>query len=1612
MEQNNNRPNKVRNKFTNIPNNIMNFPYVKRPNQMIPMMNYDNNNFIPNEEYMNNPQYNYPNMYQIPMQMQMPTNQAKEQNIKNMFKMYNYNQKKPFYQYNPSEYTNFPEYEMSLEDNGQIRNKKFGVPWKRNKKKNFRKANKDLINNENFGDGGHGNNRAVSTENNFIHDQDIPEAYYNDNFNYNHRRKGGRKKATTVAYNYRGRNKKGFYRPPKAEFNEDINDINNENNSDYSNGDNKNNLRAVPNNKNYKSDIDNNSNLSFDNNENINYEEEEDEEEDKNSRDIVIIDDDKSTTQKEILDVKNIKLIERQENINSKSDSNIIKIRSSLLESKIQTKSLKNKIIPELEEMCSEKEIKEREKEKDIDIFEGSGFPFRNNAIKERMVQKYARKENKFLDLNDPKEVRTIDAINKSINYLIDQILDSDKNETKEISENFGITPHEIIIFMIDRYTAIYKTIELLVDNDNTILNNTSLVENIGRMIKSIINFFNIGLEYSDHFHSENINAYIDNLIMPLFEYIKEIIFNESKYEYNLSNKDKDIFLSYFLFIKLKKERQNFEIYYKEIKNNINKEESFEKIELVNDIYNTLKNKDFETFIKILKDNEKCDYITSCFMSLFFREICVDGLMKLSLKHHELTYKQILDYLTFEEIDEAKDFLIWYGITQDKSKRIINDWDTVKITLNNKNKNFDYDKAPQKINKRYVENKLGNKLRKDVVSEKIIFIKNENYKKSENTEKIQDNKIETKAIIKNKSLINPDISKDNDKGKQNTDNSENNNDLTNSTNKKDFGNNKPNNPLDESFLSKGTYNKLFPSSNQKNNINLKLNIINENYNKSEKKITSSSKDGFLKPLSPKKISFEFEKQNTNNINSTSDNNKSLDLFSTPSLSSIEGPYKPFNEQAVEYFCDISSSIVNKIISDRKLDFLYRLKFIVEKYKIKLEMIENYINRRKFFVYQQLKNCCLNKKYTREYFKELVNYKSNLNSENTNENMAFKLDNHDIAINNKFELLTYDDIVYFLIQDFEIMEQKLNNEENEKNKLINHLQINIYTTKDLIKSTKIISTLKLKKKLLKENADGSEFTIIDNNINLDSNNKLSLIIKFIFVDQIIDLDSYIYENQKNISKYAILIPFFDIIKSDPENQQILTKFFTILDIGLGSFIKKDIIFFFIKRDIEQNSDLYKDYLNIQNDFIFNLLNKYGINSNKNIIYVDDNFENDKNAKERIIYLSPIDEFGQCYQEYIKYLNNKAFVELFENNKLFHLNVFNPNEKLISFEKHIFDLDTLIVNYIDIFENDLKQYLIEINCINFFYNNKLCIEVLIGLSICKILLIYYQYISLSFANELFKVPSYNSNNELFILEDNLLNVGSIFRQINLDGYGNFYKECFDLDSNKKKSVLTYFDIFCEIICSYNLISNIDMQNYEYCFRKQYYDYDLDCKNYEIAKNFVDFFNKIVIKFVSNNNLKIKNNNSLELFKKIYDKNKLFLLHNISKIITNNSLSFNEATIYINGLGQFYDGIEKTELNEYNKKLSKKRKRNLLTINIDKDFNNFYNNKKNNQKISKQKNINKNQFNENYQIANNMIEINESIDKSNKSFYSNNNNGDMNDSYIKNFRTLNQYNLEKNS
>ena len=108
-------------------------------------------------------------------------------------------------------------------------------------------------------------------------------------------------------------------------------------------------------------------------------------------------------------------------------------------------------------------------------------------------------------------------------------------------------------------------------------------------------------------------------------------------------------------------------------------------------------------------------------------------------------------------------------------------------------------------------------------------------------------------------------------------------------------------------------------------------------------------------------------------------------------------------------------------------------------------------------------------------------------------------------------------------------------------------------------------------------------------------------------------------------------------------------------------------------------------------------KYGNSSQKNnIINFDEDSYNDleNNKNSKIIYLLSIDEFGKYYQEYIKYLNNKVFVESFENNKLIHLYNFNQKEVLIPFEKNIINLNIIINHYINIIEENLKNYLNEV------------------------------------------------------------------------------------------------------------------------------------------------------------------------------------------------------------------------------------------------------------------------------------------------------------------------------
>ena len=156
----------------------------------------------------------------------------------------------------------------------------------------------------------------------------------------------------------------------------------------------------------------------------------------------------------------------------------------------------------------------------------------------------------------------------------------------------------------------------------------------------------------------------------------------------------------------------------------------------------------------------------------------------------------------------------------------------------------------------------------------------------------------------------------------------------------------------------------------------------------------------------------------------------------------------------------------------------------------------------------------------------------------------------------------------------------------------------------------------------------------------------------------------------------------------------------------------------------------------------------------------------------------------------------------------------------------------------------------------------------------------------------------------------------------------------------------------------------------------------------------------------NILLENNITMyttQIIEKIYIKNKTFLISTIAKILTNNdNLIFNENLIYVKGLEKFYLNLKDKEIAELHNNLNKKRKRITKTIS---SMNNL-SNKKNVLKINKHSKLKEN----NNQILNNIININESIDKSKDigkaSFFKEN--GDLSNDYIQYFRNVKKINL----
>ena len=120
--------------------------------------------------------------------------------------------------------------------------------------------------------------------------------------------------------------------------------------------------------------------------------------------------------------------------------------------------------------MCSEREMKEREEQKLLSVFEldpkKTYYDNKTQQIIKKIkpefaIQAYTRSGG---DLNkvDPLDLRTPKALRDTMNYILNEIIDSDKFKNKKFTNLLPIDFKEICLFVIDRFRAIRKNFTIL----------------------------------------------------------------------------------------------------------------------------------------------------------------------------------------------------------------------------------------------------------------------------------------------------------------------------------------------------------------------------------------------------------------------------------------------------------------------------------------------------------------------------------------------------------------------------------------------------------------------------------------------------------------------------------------------------------------------------------------------------------------------------------------------------------------------------------------------------------------------------------------------------------------------------------------------------------------------------------------------------------------------------------------------------------------------------------------------------------------------------------------------------------------------------------------------
>jgi hypothetical protein len=988
-----------------------------------------------------------------------------------------------------------------------------------------------------------------------------------------------------------------------------------------------------------------------------------------------------------------------------------------LKESKKKEENSINKIIPLLNGMCSEREMKEREEQNLLSIFEldpektkydNKTQQYIKKVKPEFAIQTYTRPGG---DLNkvDNSDLRTQKALRDTMNYIINEIIDSDHIKNKKFTKLFTIDFKEICLFVTDRFRAIRKNFTIL---DNMKSNKDCIIchEQIARFLIICLNETIDIKSISGEQGIYNLNMKELNLTLTSLSEFYEYSDRQKQLDSNNENiyisPNKEEFLSYFILFSLKQKPIEFmsilsKIPYKLRKGN--------KLSLALKIAKSIFSKDAISFMKILKSKE-CDYLTACIMVLFFNDIRTQLMNILTYekkpnidesKHSYLIYKmsikEIIEKLPFENENEVIEFLDWFGINSKgySTYKIGTDFNNKIDLIKDHNNNNFYD-VPIFTNKKYVHSKIGKKTRKEIVLG------------GDDLEIIQD------EDNKNKN---------------------------------------------SSFISEVTYDNIF---------NIKENNLDDKEKEKEKEkeiITYSNKDNDKSFIDNTIKSFDSHPK---------ENHSQFEL----SISTIK-PSSPkvINENTINYLINATYPFIERVIYGKKCLFFSILKYMLEQYKIKLSKIEIFEKRRKHKIFSILREYSINNKANKQYIKQLMNYGKDINLRNTNENIAFKNLNCNYS-NFEFSLYTYDDLKYFLIEKY-INDGNKNyinylqvNIFTQKELIINseilqNLNINSYLIKSNNNETIIYDS-----DIYIDNYNS--LTLVLRFIYLDTIYNLS---EYIFYNQknmnkytigiiFLDIHDSVYQNSILQSFLTLMKDSLgDIIKKKlifafPYDNEINNKdieeqngFVNMINSQYGINNNPEIIQL---GNVKESSPLYKKYILYKNNKAFVELfsnKKYNIekldtrtkltsliNHNKNIKYqffkkkIENEFISEINDNPLIIQLL----LGISLFK----ITSKYYYVLFSNftNRLFNIPIYNSNDEIIKYENILFKISTIFKLFNNIFDSFVQKsfQLIDYSIMNLF---ELFIKEIIDLDIL------YREKIINFSNE-FKESFYKNN-----IEDNV-------------------------------------------------------------------------------------------------------------------------------------------------------------------------------------------------------------------------------------------------------------------